>query len=66
VTGALVPPRDAAALAGGLRAYLRDPGLRRGHGREGRKRVLARFSQEALWEALYQEYRRLLEARGVP
>jgi len=65
VTGTLVPVRDSAALADAMRSYLRDPELRRKHGRAGRARVLTRFRQEALWEALYGEYTRLLRARGV-
>lgn len=61
-TGTLIPPRDAQALADALRVYLRDPELRRKHGAAGRARVLKHFPQEAIWEAIYQEYRRLLEA----
>lgn len=60
VTATLVPVRDAEALADALRIYLRDPELRRKHGRAGRQRALAKFNQEAIWEALYQEYQRLL------
>jgi lipopolysaccharide/colanic/teichoic acid biosynthesis glycosyltransferase len=46
VTGVLVP--------------LRDPDLRRAHGRAGRERVARDFGQEALWEAIDAEYRALL------
>jgi len=65
VTATLVPVRDAKALADAVGMYLRDPELRRKHGRAGRERVLSKFKQEAIWEALYQEYQRLLEANGV-
>ena len=65
VTGTLVPPRDAQALAQAIRMYINDPKLRRKHGRAGRERVLRDFQPEAIWEALYQEYCRLLEANGV-
>lgn len=65
VTATLVAARDAEALADALRMYLRDPELRRKHGRAGRERVLAKFKQEAIWDAFYQEYQRLLEAHGV-
>ena len=61
VTGTLVPPRNPAALAVALRRYVSEPALRARHGAAGRRRVLAEFRQEAIWEALANEYRRLLE-----
>ncbi len=63
VTGILVPPRDAAALADAIAAYLDDPHRRTGHGQAGRDRVLRDFRREPLWEALHEEYERLLRAR---
>lgn len=66
VTGTLVPPYDAEALAEAIAAYLIDPELRRRHGEAGRERVLREFRQEAIWEATYQEYVRLLKERGLP
>jgi glycosyltransferase involved in cell wall biosynthesis len=64
VTGTLVPPRDATALAEAMGAYLRDPELRRRHGRAARERVLRDFRHEAMWEALHSEYTRLLQEAG--
>lgn len=66
VTGTLVPPREAAPLAHAIRAYLSDPALRRRHGEAGRARVLRQFRREPIWEAIHQEYRRLLERAGCP
>ena len=66
ITGTLVPPRDAAALAMAIRRYLRDPELRQRHGLAGRERVLREFRPEAIWEALYQAYVRLLREKGFP
>ena len=66
VTGSLVPPRDAAALATALRAYLVDPELRAQHGRAGRERVLREFRQEAVWGAIEREYERLLAVHVAP
>jgi glycosyltransferase involved in cell wall biosynthesis len=66
VTGTLVPARDAAALTTAVRHYLADPELRRKHGRAGRERVLREFRPEAIWEALYGEYVRLLQEQGQP
>lgn len=66
VTGLLVPVRNATALEEALLAYLRDPTLRRRHGRAARERVLRDFSPTALWQALYQEYVALLSEKGLP
>lgn len=66
VTGTLVPVRDADALATAIRAYLDDPELRQRHGKAGRERVLRDFRQEVIWEAIYQEYCRLLREKGLP
>jgi glycosyltransferase involved in cell wall biosynthesis len=63
VTGALVPVHDAAALADAIAAYVRDPELRRRHGRAARERVLRDFRPAAMWEALRQEYSCLLQRR---
>jgi len=58
VTGILVPPGDAPALAEAIRTLLGDPDLRRRMGQAGRERVLERFSwrKAALQtEAVYRE-----------
>jgi glycosyltransferase involved in cell wall biosynthesis len=65
-TGTLVPPRDAAALAAALRRYVDDAGLRLVHGAAARDRALREFGREAIWEALYAEYRELLDDRRMP
>jgi glycosyltransferase involved in cell wall biosynthesis len=64
VTGMLVPPGDVVALQQAINTYLDDPELRRRHGIAGRKRVLREFRQEAIWEAIYAEYMRLLSAEA--
>lgn len=64
LTGILVPVQDAVALADGMRIYMQNSPLRRQHGLAGRQRVLTQFRQEAIWEALYQEYALLLAAKG--
>ena len=65
-TGMLVPPRNVELLAKAIRRYLQDPELRRKHGQAGRTRVLRDFRPEAIWEALYHEYIRLLHVKGLP
>lgn len=66
VTGTLVPDRDAGALEQAIERYLADPELRAAHGKAGRQRVLRDFRQEVIWEAIYQEYVRLLRSKGLP
>jgi glycosyltransferase involved in cell wall biosynthesis len=60
VTGTLVPPYDARALAAAVAAYMDDPSLRLKHGRAGRERVVREFGQQEAWDALLAEYRALL------
>lgn len=52
-TGALVPERDAAALAAALGALLADPARRRALGRAGRRRAVA----ELTWDVVAARYR---------
>jgi len=65
VTATLVPPRDAAALATALRAYLSDEGLRRAHGSAGRVRALRDFDPQAMYQATCREYESLARVHGV-
>lgn len=65
VTGILVPPRNVDALVDGLRTYLKDSELRCRHGQAGRDRVLQEFRQEAIWDALAQEYKQLLQGQRL-
>jgi glycosyltransferase involved in cell wall biosynthesis len=62
-TGTLVPPRDPAALGAALSRYLADAALRARHGDAARARVLRDFRQEAIWEAVADEYDALLADR---
>ena len=60
VTGTLVPPADAAALAGAIERYVADPALRDAHGRAGRERVLTSFRPERLAALTHEIYRELV------
>ncbi len=62
VTGTLVDRHDVDALADSLQAYLEDELLRQRHGQAGRRRVLANFRRETIWQALFQEYVEALPA----
>ncbi|MEW6577858.1 MAG: glycosyltransferase family 4 protein [Chloroflexota bacterium] len=61
-TGWLVPPRDADAVAGALRAALTDAQARQARGANGRARLEAQFTVEAMVERTLAVYRGL-EAR---
>lgn len=56
VTGTLVPARDGVGLLMALRRYCADPELRREHGQAGRRRVIADFGPEHIWQQLYDLY----------
>jgi glycosyltransferase involved in cell wall biosynthesis len=58
-TGALVPERDAAALAAALAALLADSERRRALGRAGRRRAVA----ELTWDAVAARYRDAYQER---
>lgn len=64
-TGLLIPAGDVQALVEAVKQYVGHDELRKGHGSAGRARVLTDFQPEVLWEATYQEYRRLLEEGGI-
>ena len=63
VSGTLVPPRDAAALAEAMMALLRDPELAAQFGAAGRRRVAEFFSMERSVHEVERLYQRLVEAR---
>lgn len=65
VTGTLVPPRDAEALTSAIQRYLQDKELRRRHGQAGRERALRDFRPEDIWQAMFEQYARLLEEKGL-
>jgi glycosyltransferase involved in cell wall biosynthesis len=64
VTGTLVPAGDAQSLAGAIRAYVSDADMCRRHGRAGREKVQREFRREAIWQAVCDEYQRLLREKG--
>jgi glycosyltransferase involved in cell wall biosynthesis len=65
VTGCLVPPEDAGALARELERLIRDPGLRDRLGRAGQDRVGSRFSLEAGIDRLAARFGLAQTARGA-
>lgn len=61
VTGLLVPPRDAQALARAIQKLVDDPEAGRRMGQEGRRRVLGRFSWERTCAEFVQAVRSYLK-----
>lgn len=61
-TGTLLPSGDVARLSAALLEYASSPELGRQRGLAGRRRVEMLFSQERVWSALADEYRRLAAA----
>jgi glycosyltransferase involved in cell wall biosynthesis len=75
-TGLTVPPDDAERLAGAICRLLREPGLRKRMGEEGRRWVIEHFSQErqirqtqelylSAWEQGQRGVRTVIQAAGV-
>lgn len=65
LTGCLVPPDDAGALAAALLALLRDPERRRTLGQAARGRVCRAFTADRLVANVDALYGELLRAKGV-
>jgi glycosyltransferase involved in cell wall biosynthesis len=65
-TGYVVPPRDAVALAGALRALERDPAGRRRMGCRGAERATTRFSRTAYATGVVEVCRRALDPAVRP
>lgn len=65
ITGWLVPPADAEALAQALCRYVDDPALRQTHSRAARQRAEQQFSLMAMVAHYTAVYDRLLAARAA-
>ena len=64
-TGLLFPVGDVATLTSALRMLLSDKASARKFGRAGQELVKREFRQEIIWDALSEEYRRLLQMGGA-
>jgi glycosyltransferase involved in cell wall biosynthesis len=60
VTGLLVPPEDAGAVAAALQRVAADPEAAKGLAERGQRHALSRLSLQAMLDRTEDEYRRLL------
>ena len=63
ITGQLVPPADAPAMAAALARYVNDPALAKKHGAAGRERVLSRYNMPAMVAAYQSMYDTLCDRK---
>jgi glycosyltransferase involved in cell wall biosynthesis len=63
ITGLLVAPNDAGALAAAINRLLSDPRLRERMGEAGRARVAQEFSVRQMIDSTLDLYRRVLRLR---
>ena len=61
VTGIVVPAHSSKALSGALDQLIQNPEKRKIMGEVGRERVLEKFKSEIIWQALYENYRELMQ-----
>ena len=65
LTGTLVPPGDAGAMAQAITAYAGAAARSRAHGRAGRERVMQRFSLDRMVQDYHALYERLCARRAM-
>ena len=65
-TGFIVPPKDPKAMAEKLVLLAKDPAMAKVFGKEGRRRVEARFSVDAMVRAHVRMYESLLQTGKLP
>jgi sugar transferase (PEP-CTERM/EpsH1 system associated) len=63
ITGMLVPPDDAPAMAAALARYVEDPSVARLHGIAGRERILNRYNMPAMVAAYQSMYDTLCDRK---
>jgi glycosyltransferase involved in cell wall biosynthesis len=66
VTGFLVPPRNAPALAAVLKKLIDDPDLRARMGAAGRERTAQNFADAVVCEKTLLVYEALMQGRRLP
>ena len=65
INGLIVPPKDEQALEKAMERMITDAPLRAHCAAAARGRILEKYQQSVVWEALYQEYRQLLDTKDT-
>lgn len=65
VTGLLIPPRDAAALAAAIRTLLDDPATARAMGEAGRRRVVEHYGADRYAQRIQAMYGEILTIQNA-
>lgn len=66
ICGAVIPPRDEAALAAAVERYAASPALRRGHGARARERIANHFHIDRMIDEMDRLFRQvLIQARAA-
>jgi len=63
--GLIIPPKDTIALQKAMEKILTDKGLYIQMKKNARPIIVDKYRQEMVWEALLEEYRRLLKEKGL-
>jgi glycosyltransferase involved in cell wall biosynthesis len=61
INGLIIPPKDIIALQNAMISLLEDKNVFKNLKNNARQMITSRYEQKLVWEALLEEYRRLLE-----
>ena len=61
INGLIIPPKDIMALQNAMISLLEDKNVYKNLKNNARQMITSRYEQKLVWEALLEEYRRLLE-----
>lgn len=61
INGLIIPPKDSMALQNAMICLLEDKNVYKTLKNNARQMITSRYEQKLVWEALLEEYRRLLE-----
>ncbi len=65
VNGCIIPPKNAHALNQSMQLFLENPSLREMLAENARPLIASRYEQELVWDALLEEYKKLLREKNI-